>query len=56
MMTHSHADQDAEEAARRANVTIREVEAPADLRAVAELLSVIWESPLVPPPLVAVTT
>jgi predicted GNAT superfamily acetyltransferase len=48
-MIHGDADQDAESAAVQANVSIREVEAVADLHAVAGLLSRIWASPVVAP-------
>jgi predicted GNAT superfamily acetyltransferase len=48
-MRQGSAEQDAEGAARRAKITIREVESPSDLRAVAELVSLIWDSPLLPP-------
>jgi predicted GNAT superfamily acetyltransferase len=48
-MTQNSAEQDAEGAARRAKITIRELESPSDLRTVAELVSLIWDSPLLPP-------
>jgi predicted GNAT superfamily acetyltransferase len=43
------AEQDAKIAAARAGVTIREVDAVADLQAVAELFARIWAAPLVAP-------
>jgi predicted GNAT superfamily acetyltransferase len=43
------AEQDAEAAARRATVTVREVESVAGLVGVAELFSRIWDAPLVAP-------
>lgn len=48
-VTHSDAEQDAETAASRANVALRAVEAVADLRRVADLISRIWEAPEAPP-------
>ena len=48
-ITQGDADQDAESAARRAKVTVREVDTVTDLRRVADLFSRIWDAPLVPP-------
>jgi predicted GNAT superfamily acetyltransferase len=43
------AEQDAEAAARRAQVTVREVDTVSGLLGVAELISQIWDAPLVAP-------
>ncbi|MGN6792991.1 MAG: GNAT family N-acetyltransferase [Streptosporangiaceae bacterium] len=48
-MTHSDAENDAETAARRADVIVRAVETVADLHRVADLISRIWEAPAAPP-------
>src|SRR5215831_7518663 len=43
------AEQDAQAAFRRANVTVREVDTVAGLLGVAELFSQVWDAPLVAP-------
>jgi predicted GNAT superfamily acetyltransferase len=48
-MIQGDAERDAKSAAARADVTIREVDAVADLQAVAELFARIWAAPLVAP-------
>jgi predicted GNAT superfamily acetyltransferase len=48
-VTQSDAEQDAEAAARRANVIVRAVDNVADLQRVADLIARIWKAPTVPP-------
>jgi predicted GNAT superfamily acetyltransferase len=48
-MTQGDADQEAKDVAARAKVTVREVDTVADLHAVAELMSRIWDAPRVAP-------